>query len=128
MTGTKDFRSEKHLFLREQFDNFKKTMKVIYQESRRVSRREMKQRIWNLLGQDTIFGRIFGAAWRRDNKESCGKKGGIAQESIKISGVFVSDKEESDNNDEKHNIVKRVKLTDAAKGKARKWSDFGEMY
>ena len=34
----------------------------------------------------------------------------------------------SDNNDEKHNIVKRVKLTDTAKGKARKWSDFGEMY
>lgn len=32
----------------------------------------------------------------------------------------MSDKEESDNNDEKHNIVKRVKLTDAAKGKARK--------
>ena len=75
-----------------------------------------------------FFGRKFGAAWRRDNKESCVKKEGIAQESIKISGVFVSDKEESDNNDEKHNIVKRVKLTDAAKGKARKWSDFGEMY
>ena len=32
----------------------------------------------------------------------------------------MSDKEESDNNDEKHNIAKRVKLTDAAKGKARK--------
>lgn len=45
MTGTKDFRSEKHLFLREQFDNFKKTMKVRYQESRRACRREMKQGI-----------------------------------------------------------------------------------